>query len=523
MQPVLNRESRFRSISWRWTVLMVPFAVSMAVAAPNEEITVVPLGDTTIKKGVQNLSFRLSGASQGQRVQPIVLIGAQPFLPPPTADAEGPGPQTPATLSIEVNGQSLPDWILSPGLTGYVINIETIRSNPEFASGRLSAKMHLKSDAESMAISVLAMPDPVLVDGSNATRLNGPLADFARLASRADARAYFESMIDEFAGQSEKAMDSLRTLCNSDEADVARFARRSARRLGYLHREVRLSGNLLEHYRWGLYLQFCGLYRPAYDEFEECRVIHPPFADAQFRAAECFEMIGCDLIGLLPYIDRCESASPMADVTRLDVLAVIFRSAGGVTLTDNDFAELLDHLIVARKMIAAATSNALRIEFTVRIVDSEADFPMRTYTDGCVGPAPEKFERAGWFDGVVSIIPSATANGKTDVRVSPCGAGPLGATVASCSQHARWPEFMEIAYEMIVGAGRTSGATVTLPAASNAVGVGMSPSPHIGFSCRSALRYATPRDTYAGVVITDLPLAESYVRAWRLDGPFPAS
>jgi len=502
---------------------MVPLAASMAVAAPNEEITVVPLGDTTIKKGVQNLSFRLSGATQGQRVQPVVLIGAQPFLPPPAGDAAGPGPQTPATLSIEINSQSLPDWILSPGLTGYVINVETIRSNPEFASGRLSVKMHLKSDAEALAIGVLAMPDPVLVDGANATRLNGPLADFARLAPRADARAYFESMIDEFAGQTEKAMARLRELCNSDEADVARFARRSARRLAYLHREVTLSGNLLEHYRWGLYLQFCGLYRPAYDEFEECRVIHAPFADAQFRAAECFEMIGCDLIGLLPYIDRCEAASPMEDVTRLDVLAVILRSAGGATLADNEVAEMMDHLIVARKMIAAATANALRVDFTVRIVDSEADLPMRRYADGCVGPAPEKLERAGWFDGVLTILPSATANGNANVRVAPCGVGPLGATVASCSQHARWPEYMEIAYEMVVGAGRMSGAIGTLPSASNAVGVGMSPSPHIGFSCRSALRYATPRDAYAGVGITDLPLAESYVRAWRLDGPFPAT
>ncbi|MCB9854610.1 MAG: hypothetical protein H6818_02900 [Phycisphaerales bacterium] len=499
-------------------------ASSVALAAPSDEITVVPLGNATIKKGVQALSFRLSGASQGQSVQPLVFIGAQPQLAAPAGGVEGenppPAPQVPATLSIEIGGKQLPDWVLSPRPTAYVINVDTIRANPEFAAGRLLAKLNLKSDAEALTIAVLGMPDPVLLGGPNRMSLDGPLSEFARSAQQAEARTYFQAMIDEFAGRRDQAITALRALCDAGESNVSRFARRSMRRLAYLERETKLTGNFLEHYRWGLYLQFCGLYRPAYDEFEECRVIYPMHADSQYRAGECFEMIGSDLIGLLQYIDRCETASPTSDATRLDVLAVIMKASSGTTLSDEDIVMLMDHLSIARKMIAAATSNAVRVEFTVQIVNSEDEFRIKEYANGISGPAPDKFEREGWFDGVIVIRPSAVGASAADVRVSPPGAGPRGASIATASHNARWSDFVEIAYQMMADAGRRSGAMTTLPPSEDAVSVGMAPSPQVGFSCRSALRYLLPRNAYAGVGVADLPLEESFLRTWRLDGPF---
>lgn len=502
-------------------------APQVAFAAPNSEITVVPLGNATIKKGVQSLSFRLSGATQGQSVQPLLFIGAQPQIPQAVVEDDVnpplPGPQLPATISMEINGKQLPDWVLSPEPTAYVINIDTILANPEFATGRLLAKINLKSDADSMVVAVLGMPDPVLLGGPEQSSLNGPLSDFARSAHSAEARTYFQAMIDEFAGRRDKADQAYRSISGAGESNVARFARRSTRRLAYLERKTKLSGNFLEHYRWGLYLQFCGLYRPAYDEFEECRVIHPMHADAQYRAGECFEMIGSDLMGLLQYIDRCEIASPTDGATRFDVLAVILRASAGTSLTDEDVVTLMDHLTIARKMIAAATSNAVRVEFTTQIINTEEELRVREYANGIVGPTPDKFEREGWFDGVIMIRPGAAGALNADVRVSPAGAGPKGATIASATHNARWPDLVEIGYQMIVGAGRRSGSMTTLPSPENAVAVGMAPSPQIGFSCRSALRYLLPRSAYAGVGVADLPLEESLLRAWRLDGPHAAA
>lgn len=498
------------------------------LAAPCAETTVIPLGNATIKKGVQELSLRLSSASQDQMVQPLVFIAAQPQLPPaqPVTDPDNPpppGPQVPATLSIEIGGKALPDWVLSPEPTAYVINVDAIRTNPEFAAGRLRAKMHLKTDADAMGAAVLGMPDPLLLDKPNPASINGPLADFARDAVDPEIRDFFQTMIDEFAGRQDEAFKSLRRLCNSTNEDVARLARRSTRRLAYLRRETTLSGNFLEHYRWGLYLEFCGLYRPAYDEFEECRVIYPQFADTQYRAGECFEIIGSDLMGLLQYIDRCEAASPSDNQTRVDLLAVIIRSNGVASLSDADVVTLMDHLTITRKMIAAATGNALKLDVSVQLVGNEKDLRLVEYPGGVMGPERGKFERSGWFDGVLTIRPASPAAPGANVLVSPSRAGPRGTTAACASSAARWPDFLDIVYQIVMAAGAQSEALSFLPPAADTVTVGIGPSPQVGFSCRSALRYAAPRNAFAGVGVADLPLEESFLRAWRLDGPYPAA
>ncbi len=508
-------------------VAIVIALTSSLRAAPNPEITVVPLGNATIKNGVQELSFRLSSASQGQTPQPLVFIAAQPRSNPQAAaeDANPPaaGNQVPATLSIEIGGKALPDWVLSAEATAYVINLDTIRANPEFAAGRVRAKLHMKSNADMVVVAVLGMPDPRLVGGPNRTSLNGPLAEFARAATQQPARDYFGAMIDEFAGRQDAAVDAFGKLRSSDDVDVARFARRSIRRIEYLRRISRLSGNFLEHYRWGLYLQFCGLYRPAYDEFEECRMIHPPHEDAQFRAAECFEIIGSELIGLIDYIDRCELSAPAGDVTRFDVLALIQQPAGDQVLSDEELAGLIDHLTITRKMIAAATSGAIRLDISIRILKNDEDTDFVQYPNGAWGPRAARLDRDGWFDGVITIRPSTVGTVGTDVHVSPVGQGPKGTTAASTTHGARWSDFVEIVYRMMSDAGRQSGASPTLPAAVDAVTAGIAPSPHIGFSCRSALRYRLPRNEYAGLDVAELPLEESFLRSWRIDGPYEPS
>lgn len=517
---------RGRSILRRFVPLLTVSVLGLAqpsMAAPNADITVIPLGNATIQQGVQELSFRLSSASQNQSVQPLVFIGAQPQLtnaqanddpdhPPP------PGPQVPATLSIEVGGKALPDWVLSQEPTAYVINVATIRGNPEFAAGRLRAKLHLKSNAAAMGVVVLGMPDPLLLDNSNRAGMDGPLVEFARAAKRPEVRDYFQAMLDEFGGRQEDALNTLQRLGGDREiGDVARFARRSLRRLNYLRRGSQLSGNFIEHYRWGLYLQFCGLYRPAYDEFEECRVIFPMYADAQYRAGECFEVIGSDLMGLLPYIDRCNFANADAGGSRFDVLVIIVRAQGETSLPDEEVLILMDHLTIARNMIAAATGNALRIEFSVQLVTSIDDIRLDTYPGGVMGPTADKLEREGWFDGIITIRPDGEGTSGANARVSPPGAGPKGTTLATANQRSRWAEFVEIVYQMIADAGKRSGAVTSLPDAGDAAMTGFGPSPHGGYACRSALRYRASRDDYLGVGVTELPLEESFLRAWRLD------
>lgn len=517
-----------RRLSFFVAAGLVASAASFSVAAPNPEITVIPLGNATIKKGVQEMSFRLSSASQNQMIQPLVIIAAQPQLAASqpaddSGDPPPPGPQVPATVSIEVGGKALPDWVLSPRPTAYVINADTIRSNPEFASARLLAKVHLKSDAQSLGVVVLGMPDPLLLDQPDATAKDGPLVDFQRSARDPEIRDYFQSMIDEFSGHQDDAFKTLQKLCKAQNPEVARFARRSTRRIGYLRRETKLSGNFLEHYRWGLYLEFCGLYRPAYDEFEECRVINPDFADTQYRAGECFEIIGSDLMGVLQYMDRCEQASSKTNTSRLDMLAVIIRSDGKTNLTDTDVLQLMDHLTITEKMIAAATGNALDLEFSWQIINHEEDLKLVKYPGDVMGPTADKFDREGWFDGVITIRPASPDVSGADLKVSPVGAGPKHMTVASANSNARWSDFLDAVYQMVVDGGQRAGTTTTLPPAKDAVTAGIGPSPHIGFSCRSALRYAAARDDFAGIGITELPLEASFLTAWRIDSPSASS
>ena len=495
------------------TLLFFAVWISMerpALGAGHGEITVIPLGQHELKGGVNERIFSLPAGSVGLFGQPVVLIASRP------AGAAG---QESVTLKISVGQRRLPDWELQAWATAFVINLDTIRQNQAYRVGRLALKIELAGRAETIKISALGMPDPLLLKNGEETALDGPLALFEASALDPDVKAYFSTLRKEIAGEKELARSGYESLKAAGHVRVARFARRGLRILSYDLRKRKVSGNFMESYRWGLYLQFCGLFSAAFQEFEECRIIDPSHGDSQFRAGECLEQIGGGLIDVLYYMDRTGGASVRAP-TYWHTLVVIQRSRNNRSLTDSEVIQIKNNWLIAEKMAWAASGGALQTATSFYEVADSMQQAYASYPGEITAPSEDIVETRGWFDSVISVRPRLEGEERAQVRIAGGGAGPNGAAIAALGHDAAWPQYLKALYGHLLWAAEISEGGPGLPGTEDAVDCGLQPTRHEGQAYRAALRYHYDLDTIRGLNIADVPAPGTFVRMWMVEGPF---
>lgn len=431
------------------------------LAAGHEEVTVIPVGRTGVERGRHEVVYRLPSGPSGPLHQPVVFIAAQPWapvekLPPEKGTNEPPKEhQVPGTLSFTIGDQELPDWVLRPHRTAYVVGLDVIRANRAYHAGNLAVTINLDSEAEGVNVSILGMPDPLLLDDGTASNRCGPLADYQAAAADPEVRAYFAAMIDQIAGQQANAQRGFDTLRSAKNPNVARLARRALRMLAYQLRDHKLTGNFMEHYRWALYLQFCGLFDAAFREFDECRILEPDHVESQFRAGECLDRINAGFFKHLFYMERAGEAGKVTTPNVWSTLVAIQSSGGAAELSAKNVSDIKDHWLFAEKMLWAASGGVLATSTVFHEIGQTARQPYTTYPGNVRGPADDIVEQRGWFDGVISVQPDR--KGKDAPRVAVVGgdAGPNGAALSSVTPDATWPDHLEALYRQLCWAAET--------------------------------------------------------------------
>ncbi|MBN2560054.1 MAG: hypothetical protein JXQ75_03895 [Phycisphaerae bacterium] len=497
-----------------------------ADAASHHEITVIPTGPAHVEKGSQEVSYRLPTGQDGVLPQSLVVLAAQPWrliapapLRPegyPFVDVET-KEQVPATIKFVVGGQELPLWELTKHPTAYVINLDTIKANPQYAENRIAMKVEADTAADGVNVAMLGMPDPLLLDSST----NGPLSSLADAAGDPDVKAYFRALVTEIAGDKEAARAEYRKLRANQNDRVGRFARRGLRMLAYDLRERKLSGNLMEHYRWGLYLQQCGLLSAAFTEFEECRILFPPHGDSQFRAGETLDLMGGPMHTLLDYMDRTGEASTITSPTVWYTLVVILQSRDGKTLSAAEVATIKDCWQVVTEQVWAASDGAVPFNVSFLDVEDEQQQPYRMYEDEYYAPTDDIVQVRGWFDSVVSVVPRLPGEAGKPGRTFGGDVGPNGAVLSCLFHDARWDDYLKAWYDQMTWAANVSGIVRVVPFAEQAISCGQQPARDDGYAYRAALRYHCTRAMLHRLKVTDIPVPDSYLQVWRVEGPYP--
>ncbi len=519
------------SVRWYSTAACILLlAAGSAAGAGHEDVTVIPLGTVEIKQGPQDGNYRVPFGPLGPRRQALVLVASQPMVeaeaPPVTnpeaVDAENKTKHpVPATIRISAGGKVLPAWTLQPHRTAYVINLATLQAAPDYPKGRIALSVTLESEAQGAQIVLLGMPDPLLADNTT----DGPLEkliDVARAAGNADAEKHLQALFDEFAGQADFAKAGYETVARSTaNPRAARMARRGLRMISYLTRERKLSGNWLEHYRWGLCLQFWGLFDPAFREFDECRIIMPERGDAQYRAAECLEMIGAGPLQYILYMDRTGEADKSDSPALWQTLVAILRNRDGTPLSIEQNHGIRDSCLFADKMLWGATDSRLWPVTGYFEMEDESRFAHVEHPGSAVGPVDDLVHERGWYDVVISARPRKPDENARDVRLAGADAGPNGAALVSLFHDAGWMGHIRAWYMLAHHMAGVNEQARGLPTSEDAVDCGPPPVPNSGYAYRSALRYHLNGDHVRGWNIAEPPAEDTYLQLWQLEGPFP--
>lgn len=508
-----------------FAILAVLSAPVSARGAGHPDATVIPLGPGWAEKGVHPDSWRLPNGPDGPVPQAVVVVASQPKLaqlegpvaPVPRGETP-PQAQVPATIRFTIAGQTLPEWKLFEFPSAYIINQEIIRKNPDFAGGRLALSIDTRTEADGVILSVYGMPDPGLLNDT----LNGPLAAFVQAADDPAVRAYFEALAWEIGGEKVKARIEYEKLANSENRRLARFARRGLRLLSYELRPHALSGNFREHYYWGLFLQQCSLFGPAYTEFNEARTIYRNHADSQFRAGEMFERMAAGPFQVMDYMERSGEANFQAAPSEWTALLIIDRGEGNDRLSAMDAFELKGQWITMQYMVWAATGGT--IVPVVSILELPSDEMVYVeYPGGLLAPPPEIVARRGYFDGVFVVRPRQPDESRARVRTIGGDRGPNGAALSVLQFIPTWQEFMRAWYQQMAWAAQVCEPGPGIPSADYVLDCGHQPIPSPAYGYRAALRYHWSPAMYRRVKIAP-PLAPGeYVRTWRIEGPFPVS
>lgn len=498
----------------------------VANAAGHAEVTVIRLGSAQIRKDKPDDSYRLPVGPLGPLPQAMVLMGSQPWAPkenpvplapPANPDAEPEREQVPATVKFTIAGRELPPWVLQPYVTAYVINLETIRLNPEFAKGRLAVKNELISRADHFDFSAFGMPDPLLLNDTQ----NGPIASFYDAAPDPDVKAYFKALALEIGGDKVNSLLEYRKLASSRNEHLARLARRGVRLFAFETKPRKLSGNFMEHWRWALYHQQCSLFGPAFAEFNECRIIYPRHADSQFRAGELLDRLEASQFSLLDYMDRCSENSFPKNVSPWYELVVILKTREEKTISSDRLFDLKGDWIVVERMIAAATGGAVRVVTTTYDIADESKEDFAHYSPDLLGPVEDVIGARGWFDGVIFIRPRLTNDKGPDVLTVGGDKGPKGAAISTLYDDANWKDFFQAWYQQYAWAARVGEIGEGYPIGHDLWDSGHQPAPHEAYSIRAALRYNFTPGMAVRPKMTDLSEPGSHVALWRIKGPFP--
>jgi len=515
---------------------------SPASAAGHEEITVIPMGRVVVsrlddagkpRQGGHSMDLRLAPGPVGPVAQPIVLIAAQPWVTGGVEPMQGPlAPepeagekkeqrrQVPATLKVSVGSEKLPDWRLAPEMSAYVIDLETIKRNPNYATGDISLTFELQGRADQLGMLLIAMPDPMLLVDAAGKPAGGPLVDLAAGASDPDVKAYFAALAVEIAGDKEQARSAYESLRTSKNEQVGRLARRGLRLLSYQLRKRQLSGNIVEHTRWGLYLQFCGLFDAAFRSFDECRIIDPALGDSQYLAGECLDRTSGNLAKYIHYMDRAAEARKVAKPIYWYALVAILKQRNGQKLTDAQINRIKDQWLYAEEMIWAATGGAIEVSTGFFLVEDEKTFGYKNHGGGLIGPSDKIIETRGWYDSVISVVPRPEGGKTTDVPFCGADAGPNGTAMATVFHDADWPQYLQALYAHVACAARVSEAEPGLPAVADVADCGPHPGRGIGYALRAALRYHLTPAACGRLNIAEVPLDGSFLQLWQIVGPF---
>ncbi|HKQ46650.1 MAG TPA: hypothetical protein VJZ71_01120 [Phycisphaerae bacterium] len=497
-----------------------------AGAAGHPDVTVLRMGSGQITKDKPEDSWRLPMGANGPLPQALVLMGKQPkaakeFRFPMSQPADPDAPpemeQVPATIKFTIAGQELPPWNLHPFVTAYVINLDVIRRNPEYATGRMAIKAVLESRADQFDFAVFAMPDPLLLNET----LNGPIAAFYDAASDPEIKAYFKALAFEIGGDNVNALLEYRKLAQSQNETLARIARRGVRLFGFETRPRKLSGNFMEHWRWALYLQQCSLFGPAFGEFNECRVIYPLHAESQFRAGEMLDRLDANQFKQLPYMERCYEASFPKKVSPWYTLLVILESRQNKSIPNDRLFDIKGDWIVVQRMVEAATGGAVRIITTTHEFKDETAHAFRTYPGGVHGPKEDLVGDRGWFDSVIFIRPRVATDKEPNVLTAGGDSGPKGAAISCLYDDAGWKEMFQAWYQHYTWAAHVGEIGEGYPAGDDLWDCGHQPVPHETYSLRAALRYNFTPAMALRPKMTDLCSPGNHVRLWQIKGPFP--
>jgi hypothetical protein len=517
-------------MSMHVAALLLAAAPVGAAVASDPETTVVPTGAIRVQQGPQELSCPLPNGPTGALAQPLLFIAAEPWLPiapaasapdgerPPEAE-DAPKEQVPATLTFTVAGRELPAWTLKKPPTAYVLGLGCTQADPARGAGRVALTTNLTSPADSVDVVVMGMPDLALLGPSAA----GPLDDLAQTAADPEARAYLEALIKEIAGERAAARDAYNALRGAKNELVARLARRALRMAAYQSRPHALSGNYLEHFRWGLYLQQCGLFSPAFTEFEEGRIVRPGEGECQFRAGESYDRLGGGVFRVLPYMDRAFETAPAAQVSDWYVLVVILKSRGPAVLTSEQVRDLKDQWLLAEKMTLAATGGRLRPITSFFDVENERQENYVLREDGSCVPADDIVQRRGWFDGVISVVPRLPEEGGKPARTFGGDDGLNGAALSCLYAEATWEDFLGAFYDQLSWTTAAAGLGQGIPLGGQAIACGHQPTPSKGHAYRAALHYHFSPAFFRRLKVADLPAPGSYAPLWEIAGPYSAT
>lgn len=508
-------------------LLPAGYGAPSALAAGHPEISIVPLGQGFVPNGASDQSYRLPAGPTGPHSQALVLVASQPMaavnLPAPLAAdpqaVEEHKEKVPATVTLKVADRQLPAWQLYKFPTMYIVNLETLRANPEYAKGRVAIRFEVDTLAEGVSLRAFGMPDPLLVSDS----LDGPLSLFHEAASDDDTRALMEALAQEAAGNKAMARATYLQLSSAADEKIARMARRGLRMLSYDERPHKLSGNFREHYYWGMYLQQTGVFASAYKEFDEARVIYRMHADAQYRAGETLDQIGGDIFRVMDFMNAAGEAAWESQRTNWSSLLVVLKGKDHRRLSSEELLELKVSWFLMRSMVWGATAGKVLPVGKVLEIDDESEWPLIDYGDGLMAPTRDIVAERGWFDSVFFIRPRMDGDTGPAVRTVGGDVGPNGAGLSVLYHDASWQDFMLAWYQHFIWAARAGEVSEALPLPEEVHDCGYQPATNIGYSIRAALRYDIPPEVLRRVQMTARPGPKEFVRMWQLEGPFPKS
>ncbi len=504
-------------------------AASPALAAGNAEISVISNGSFAIEKGWHDAAFPIAQGTAGPLPMAFVMVASRPYVeasaPYQLEDENDPfappvvNPQVPGVIKIKIGDRTLPDWTLEPKSTAYVISWDSLRRNSSFQNAMIGVNISLESEATAVRVTMLSMPEFVQLIQGDAAAYDGPLSGLVGSLKDDGLKNYFTALSKEIAGDIPGAKSDYESLARSPKADLARFARRGLRMISYHERPHKLSGNIMEHYRWGLYLQFAGIYAPAFTEFEELRIIDSRHADGQFRAGECRERLGDETLNVIHYFNRCGEATTVEHPMFWNILVTLVKTRGGKSLTEEEIIVIKDSFVILERTLWAASHGTIRLGASFFEIEQESAESTVKHLNRVTGPPDDLIAERGWYDSVFYIRPRIDGEDRNSLESAGHEVGPNGSAAAAFFHDAPFSIYLKAAYSHLFASATAAGRADGWPSPEAAQFGGFQPGRFASSGLRSTMRYYISAADFARVAGCDERVPDSFLQLWRLEGP----